>query len=221
MAKTGIQTRAPHDAYIRALFDGYADHYDRHLLVDLDYQGANLISRAVGQRLAAFAQPRVADLGCGTGLCGVLLRDRAAALVGIDLSAEMLQQAHARNLYDALHQCHIEVFLRTRPRRFELLVAADVLVYIGDLRPLLRAAADSLVPGGYFAFTTETCSSKRGYRLTRSGRYAHDPEQLRQLACQCGLQPVLLQSQPLRRQGHSSVQGNLVLLQRAADNRLT
>ena len=119
-----------------------------------------------------------ADLGCGTGQVGVLLRPSAHRLVGVDLSPGMLAKASQRGVYDELTDDELTAFLRARSNAFDLVVSADTLIYIGDLRPVFRAAAGALRNGGRFVFTLETGQNEeaeQGYALARSGRYVHDP----------------------------------------------
>jgi len=63
------------------------------------------------------------------------------------------------------------------PEAFDLIFAADSLIYVGDLGPLLAAAARALAPGGYFAFSLET-TKNAPYVLQSCGRFAHSPEAL-------------------------------------------
>ena len=101
----------------------------------------------------------ICDLGCGTGLVGVMFQDVASRLIGIDLSAEMLKGAEAKKLYEKLYQADMVEALRAMDRRFDLALAGDVVIYLGDLGPLCQAVHDALKPGGLFAFTTETHGS--------------------------------------------------------------
>lgn len=170
----GVEDRAADD-YVRQIFDGFAGVFDEKLAA-LDYRAPSLIAELVGDRLG---EPRgalaVADLGCGTGLCGPFLRPYARTLIGVDLSPRMLDKARERELYDDLLPCELTSFLEEEPARFDLLVAADTLVYFGALGPVLGAAARSLKKGGRFVFTLESWSGEdaEGFVLTPSGRYAH------------------------------------------------
>lgn len=204
--------RAPR-AYVRDLFDEYAGRYDRHLLHDLGYAAPNLVRVAVGERLAG-RKAAVADLGCGTGLCGPLFRPVAAQLVGVDLSPRMLAQARRRGIYDELVEGDLVVFLEGRPAGFDLLIAADVLVYIGDLGPLLRAAAAALRPGGLAALTVEAADTDGDYVLRRTGRYAHGGGYLAATAAEAGLAVLSSQRAVVRREGGEPVWGIVALLAR-------
>jgi predicted TPR repeat methyltransferase len=213
LAWLGRRPRRASPAYVRALFDDYAARFDTHLLHELAYAVPNRLRDLVEPHLADLPGRRLADLGCGTGLLAPLFRPVAASLEGVDLSPAMLARARARGLYDALHEADIARFLAVRPGRLDLLLAADVLVYLGDLAPLLAAAARSLAPGGLLACSLERHDGE-GWVLHRSGRYAHGAPYLEKAATGAGL--VLLELQPLtlRHEAGRPVEGYLALLQR-------
>jgi hypothetical protein len=123
------------DAYVSALFDAYAASFDEKLRGVLTYRAPEHVLEAVRQALGERRGLTVLDLGCGTGLAGVLLRPLALHLTGIDLSEGMLARARERAVYDALHVGEITAWLAASADRFELIVAADVLVYFGSSPP--------------------------------------------------------------------------------------
>lgn len=160
------------DAYLQAVFDSAALQFDRQLAA-LAYQGPQQVAQAVAA-WAGPAQLDVADIGCGTGLCGPLLRPWARRLVGCDVSAGMLAQARRRGGYDQLLQAEAVDFLQQRPAAFDLIVAADTLCYFGPLDRLFGAAAQALCAGGALIFTTEALhGDSEPFILQPSGRYAH------------------------------------------------
>jgi len=221
LARLGWKRRRAPRRYVRALFDCYARDFDRHLLHDLEYEGANLLSSALNDDLARHPRPieRALDLGCGTGICGVLLKPRVKWLAGVDLSQEMIRAAATRKAYDALYVADIEEFLRYQRSAFDLITAADVLVYFGDLRTLLASTARALIPEGVFIFTTEALA-EGDYLLLPTGRFGHHPGYVASTARDCGL---LVQSQDpvtLRRQADLPVAGHLHVLSKATDDRL-
>jgi predicted TPR repeat methyltransferase len=134
---------------------------------------------------------RVLDLGCGTGLCGRALRQHLAVghLEGIDLSATMARAAQDSGAYDAVTTGDMVQTLRSSPRRVDLVLAADVFIYLGDLQPVFEALRGVLVPGGWLCFSVETMSDAEttahpeGWCLRPSLRYAQSPAYLKQL-CQ-------------------------------------
>jgi len=160
------------DAYVENVFDSFAAHFDGQLAA-LGYQAPRLVAQALAACRPADAL-LLADLGCGTGLCGPLLRPFARQLVGCDLSTAMLVRARQRDCYDALFKVELEHFLRHEPASFDALVSADTLCYFGPLDSVCAAAAGALRPGGIFVFTVEALDDgHEPWRLQTSGRYAH------------------------------------------------
>jgi predicted TPR repeat methyltransferase len=117
----------------------------------------------------------LADLGCGTGLCGPLLRPWATSIVGCDISAGMLEKAKERGCYDALHHQELVAFMLERPQQFDLVVSADTLCYFGDLEAAIHAARACMKPGAALVFTVESLDEHKAvsFELQPNGRYAH------------------------------------------------
>jgi len=176
----------PPAAYVAALFDSYSDGFEEHLVQRLQYR----VPQTLIEPLAILGNTFSAalDLGCGTGLCGALLRPMCQRLVGVDLSAAMLAQAKGCALYDELHQTDVAAFMQSTPERFDLLIAADVFIYIGALETLFVAARRILLPGGCFAFSVEEASSDVDYELRQTSRYAQSERYLLNLAKQHGFE---------------------------------
>lgn len=215
LARLGVPTRRAPASYVRALFDDYAERFDEHLMVDLAYQAPNLVRSLVGQRLDG-QTPMIVDLGCGTGICGPLFSSLGGTLIGVDLSQEMLQRAAQRGIYQQLHQADLLVFLRHHQAAFDLAIAADVLVYLGDLRPFFAACHAALKPGGYIVFTVESTPGE-GWIIQRTGRYAHSRGYLYRLAEQYQLTPLEIRQAMLRTQRDTPVMGDAWLLQKPDD----
>jgi predicted TPR repeat methyltransferase len=214
-AKGVITAQAP-PAYVRATFDAFAQQFDRHLAGTLDYRIPEILDSAV-RELKPPAQMDILDLGCGTGLCGERLRDIARRLVGVDLAPKMLEIARGRGCYDELAQAEIGQFLSTSARAgFDLAVAADVLIYIGDLDQLMREVARVLRPGGWFAFSieqpSEACDT---YRLEPSGRYSHSLAYVKGRAGGYGLAERSRQDVVIRKHGGLALPGQLLVLQKS------
>ena len=172
-ATEGITPPRASDAYVENVFDAYADSFDASL-ERLHYRAPELVAAEV-ERL--FGAPRgalaVVDAGCGTGLCGPLLRPWAARLAGCDLSVGMLRRAKPRACYDLLHKAELGYYLATQPGAFDLVVSADTLCYFGDLHEVLEAAATALRPAGRIVFTVEAIDDGSALKLQPTGRYAH------------------------------------------------
>jgi predicted TPR repeat methyltransferase len=203
-------------AYVTDLFDHYAGSFDKALAA-LSYRAPTLIevqlARTLGPPVGAL---RVLDAGCGTGLCGRLVRPYARHLTGVDLSAGMVAKARDRGAYDDLEVAELSAFLMACTDTYDLIVSADTLVYFGDLMQVLTGAARTLVAGGWLAFSVERLdvSVSAGYRLNTSGRFSHSKDYLVQALATAGLRCVSLTEETLRMEGGQPVAGCVVLAQR-------
>jgi len=202
--------RAP-DEYVRSEFDRFADEFDSHLQV-LEYRAPELIAEALTAHRTPSATLRVLDAGCGTGLCGPLLRPFAAHLTGVDLSPRMVEKAHQRGCYDVLDVAELTAYIATRSGAYDLIVSADTLVYFGDLDPPVQAAARALLPDGVLAFTVERLADDASdFRLNPSGRYAHARSYVQRVLQASGLTPLVMEAAVLRRESGNPVDGYVVL----------
>jgi predicted TPR repeat methyltransferase len=216
LALTGgmpVPERAP-EAYVRQLFDDYADNFDHALVEKLDYRAPELLADALRRVLGDASGLDVLDAGCGTGLAAPVLKPRAKHLDGVDLSAAMVEKAAARGLYDRLDVAELVATLAARPQAYDLVVAADVLVYLGDLQPMMAAAGTALRPDGTFAFTVERADGDASYALGPKHRYAHAPRYIREVAEAGGFAVALLEDAVTRRDGAADVPGSVVVLRR-------
>jgi predicted TPR repeat methyltransferase len=192
-------------AYVAATFDQFADRFDHELRDRLSYRGPEQIAERLGR---LFGERRgsldVCDAGCGTGLLGPLLRPFARTLVGVDLSPRMLEKAGSRGVYDELWAAELTAYLESRPGSFDVVTAADVFVYIGDLRPVLAAMGAALRPGGAVFFSVER-ATEGTYDLQANARYAHSIEHVRAAAAEAGLREVSIEQEVLRKERLSPV----------------
>ncbi|TAN56950.1 MAG: tetratricopeptide repeat protein [Magnetospirillum sp.] len=205
--------RAP-DAYVRQLFDDYADTFDAALVGKLAYRAPALLASALSRTLGHCGDLDVLDIGCGTGLAAPTLRPLAARLDGVDLSPSMIEKARLRGLYDSLAVDEAEASLTARPDHYDLVAAADVLVYFGDLGPVMAAAHGALRPGGVFAFTVERAEDCSSYVLGAKNRYAHAPDYVRNRAEAAGFGVALLESAVTRQEAGADVPGLVVVLRK-------
>lgn len=203
----------PPRQYVRQLFDQYAEEFDAHLVDQLGYQGHRLlIDRLPPEAGTRFA--RALDLGCGTGLCGAHVRSRVDHLVGVDLAPAMVDKARQRAVYDALHVGDIHDFLATAQDPYELVLAADVFIYVGALERAFELLATRMRKGGWLAFTVEDAAPDQTVQLLPSLRYAHSPAYLQDLADRHGYDMVSSHEEAIRFDQQRPVHGRYVYLRR-------
>ena len=220
----GEATPAMTSAYIRRLFDQYAVRYDTSLTEKLAYRGPAILYEAVERVTHAAGQPfhfnSVLDLGCGTGLAGAAFRPVCGRLTGVDLSAAMVAEAAAKNLYDRLATADLVDFLENEAdgeTKYDLVIAADVFVYANELSPIFAAAARVTAPGGLFAFTAETHTGP-GVKLLPTLRYAHAELYLRDLLGAADFSVSHLAETSVRSEKGRPVESLVVVAQKAASS---
>jgi len=186
---------APPPSYVVQLFEAYARNFERHLVDILQYRAPEIVCEAVlelaGSRAADWS---VIDLGCGTGLCGPLIRRASRHLIGVDLSAAMLDKAREKSVYDELKLGDVAHVLGGYAGAFDLALCTDVMIYLGSLTPIFAAAARALKPGALFAFTTEIHPGA-GYVLDNTGRYLHSRGYVEEVAAAHGF--AILHFEPI------------------------
>ena len=204
------------DAFIEMTFDSFAGSFDAKL-AKLQYRAPDLVAAMVADSVAGSSKCLdVLDAGCGTGLCGPLVAPYARRLVGVDLSARMLDRARARNVYDELVKRELTAYLRESPGTFDVIVSADTLVYFGPLEEVVAAAANALCPGGRLVFTVEElrgASSGADYAIRSHGRYGHTREYLARVLSGANLRPEIVPAE-LRLEAGEPVQGLVVLAEK-------
>lgn len=201
--------RAPDD-YLVAYFDGFAETFELKLTGALGYrvpQDLYVLLAKMGRHFT-----NMLDLGCGTGLAAPFLRQLGAKLIGVDLSPRMLEKAAERQLYDRLVESEVGAFLTETKETFDLVMGADLLIYFGDLAPLLRSVASVLEPGGFFALSVETTTEADFVGLP-SGRFAHAASYIEALSS-ADFVLVERQETTIRLEANQPVAGALLVLQR-------
>jgi predicted TPR repeat methyltransferase len=213
----GRTLRCP-PSYMRRLFDAFSETYDRHMLETLNYH-AHLHLRDLANKVLTDKKTslRVLDLGSGTGLVGEVFKDlaRGGRLVGIDLSPKMNEMANKRGIYDELILGDLEPYLASPGAPYDLMLAADTMIYIGDLAPTFGGAAYRLDPGGYFIFAVEA-KDGAGWEKTAENRFAHSRSYMEEEAKRQGLEFVESVDCILRTQGHTPISGYAVALRKPA-----
>jgi predicted TPR repeat methyltransferase len=211
-AATGSDLPRAADDYIRAHFDAHAASFDSNLQ-QLGYHAPQRVAAALAHLATTAPVPCLLDAGCGTGLCGPLVRPRCARLTGVDLSPAMLAQAAARGCYDELVEAELVSFMRGRPEAFDAVICVDTLVYFGALEEPLATARTALRAAGLLIFTLEAGSG--GPRLQIHGRYTHSEAYVRQALARAGLEVLAITPEALREERQQPVAGLLVCARRA------
>jgi predicted TPR repeat methyltransferase len=201
------------EAYVTSLFDSYAHKFDTHLTQSLQYRGPKMLRLAVEKfcsqhnRLCKFNT--IIDLGCGTGLSGAEFAHMTSKLIGCDLSSQMVEQARRKNIY---HELLIEdAVICLNKYTADLVLAVDVLVYMGNLHPLFTCLKQSLASNGLFVFSTQHFMGE-GFKLGDDMRYAHSVAYLEQLAQTCGFKIETIQQASMRQDRGVDVAGLIVIL---------
>ncbi len=213
----GKNSDGPPPGYVSQLFDEYAARFDHDLVHRLGYRVPSLLADMLTVRLGpGRGEMVVVDLGCGTGLSGEILHPWAGHLTGVDLSANMVAEAGKKGCYDRLAVADVVSFLNQwAGPPIELLVAADVLAYMGNLEPLFGAASPRVPAGGMFCFSTER-GEGRDWQQRPSGRYSHDHAYIVRLARAHGWEILDSREAEIRREGDRWLVGGLYLLRRSA-----
>jgi predicted TPR repeat methyltransferase len=218
----GIPAPAMTETYVRRLFDQYAGRYDAALTEHLNYRGPAILTSAIEAAMRAAdgsSAPRpmhfaaMLDLGCGTGLGGAAFRPFVDRMVGVDLSPAMIAKAEAKGLYDRLVGAGLAAFLgeeAARGAKYQLVIAADVFVYVNDLAPVIAACARVLAPEGLLAFTVETHPDD-GATLLPTLRFAHGEASLRAALKEAGLTPLKIEQATVRAEKGEPVEGLVVV----------
>lgn len=201
------------DDYVERTFDAFASSFDEKLQ-RLHYRAPMQVAQALEDACGAPAATLdILDAGCGTGLCGPLVRAHARRLEGVDLSAQMLQRAECRRVYDQLNKAELGAFLAARPAAWDVVLSADTLCYFGELGPVLAAAHGALRRGGRLFFTVEAVRDEDAgppFVLQPNGRYAHTRDHVVAALVAAGFEAALPSAQVLRTEGGEPVAGWLV-----------
>ncbi|HED13497.1 MAG TPA: tetratricopeptide repeat protein [Gammaproteobacteria bacterium] len=206
------QPDTPPPEYVQGLFDDFAERFDHTLVNKLEYRIPQLIKAQVVLMLEGKGG-RMLDLGCGTGLCGEQLSDDVDKIIGIDLSPGMLEQARAREVYDQLLFTDIVEGMKQLSVHFDLIVAADVFIYVGDLLRVFEQCADKITNGGLFVFSVESAAQdEQDFVLRPSGRYAHSLAYIRGLVNRYGFREEVCKEVVIRKESGRDLPGYLIVL---------
>lgn len=217
-------------AYVATLFDQHAAAFEEILVGQLGYRAPERLAEMLRARAPGAEGLSLLDLGCGTGLVPAALGEMAGHRTGVDLSEEMLGEADARGLYDALYVGDAAGFLAAEPEEepdpedfagpWDLIAAADVLPYLGALEGLFAGVAANLAPGGRFLFSTETFADAadfagRGWAVGPHQRYHHAEAYVRDALAAAGLEVEAWEAAVIRTNDGRPEPGHLVIARKA------
>ena len=208
----GYTSKEPPKEYIKNLFDDFAERFDDSLIQKLGYKLPFLMKELIlklDPNKSKF--DKVIDLGCGTGLSGKELRDISNNLTGIDLSENMVAKARGLDVYDSLIVGDIVETLSTSTEKYDLFIALDVLIYIGDAKSIFNTVRNCCNKNAFFIFSVET-QAEDGYSLLKSARYAHSENYILNNTSD-GFKVVDSQDVRLRKEGNSWIDGKIFILQ--------
>ena len=220
---TGTNTERAPIQYVESVFDGYAEKFDTHLRQVLSYEAPEKLAALITQHSTPSAEKwKVLDLGCGTGLVGLAIAPFARQLVGVDLSGKMLEKARARNLYQRLERADLLAMMQgEKASSYDVIIAADVFIYLGKLDAVISEIKRLLCPGGVFAFSIEELVAlsneeagqgvQRKYQLENTGRYTQSANYMARLACANGFLLQEMSAAIIRVEHGKPVNGYLAL----------
>ena len=208
----GYTSKEPPKEYIKNLFDDFAERFDDSLVKKLDYKLPFLMKELIlklDPNKSKF--DKVIDLGCGTGLSGKGLRDISNNLAGIDLSENMVAKARELDVYDSLIVGDIVDTLNSSQEKYDLFIALDVLIYIGDVKSIFNAVRNCCNKNSFFIFSVET-QEEDGYSLLKTARYSHSESYILKTASD-GFKLIDSQEVNLRKEKEGWINGKIFILQ--------
>ncbi len=210
----GDEVKVAPSEYVSEVFDTYSTHYEQSLVSELHYDVPNKMRAHFNAQVnEGELFEHGIDLGCGTGLAALAFGDLCQYLTGIDLSKKMLLEAEKKETYNTLIAMDIVEFLQKKETMYSLILASDVFTYLGDLQPLFQEISCSAAENGYFCFSTETTSAE-DFKLRQTGRFAHSPSYILDLAEKTDWKVLLNTYENLRMEKNQWIKGAIYLLQK-------
>ncbi|UWF67518.1 MULTISPECIES: class I SAM-dependent methyltransferase [unclassified Brucella] len=218
MGRGAVPLKAP-DAYVATLFDQHAEMFDTILVDQLGYDVPLQLREMLLEMDDAFNAERMLDLGCGTGLSADALDDMAAHKTGVDISENMIEVAYEKGDYDALFVGEAVRFLEsTEEENWDLIVATDVLPYMGELERFFAGVAEHLNSGGHFGFSSETLDDNRlagrAFVVGDYQRFAHAQSYVRAMLDSHGMDCIRCEDITVRSEQGAPVPGHLYIARR-------
>ena len=211
-ALSGTTPKTAPREYVEELFDDYSEKFEDSLVNKLEYKTPKLIRNILIKSDSNKSLGSILDLGCGTGLFGLEIKDHCSKLEGIDLSNKMLSVAKQKNVYDTLSQSDIVEYLSSTPLDFDYYVALDVFIYVGDLSEIFRLIKSRNRKSGKLVFSTEH-SEVDGYHILESGRYSHSKTYIESLCKEFDYKIVHFSTADLRKEKGDFLTGGIYILE--------
>ena len=206
-------TKSPYD-YVQTVFDTYADNFDDHLTSKLQYKTPELIAEMVKKLYGTAGKYKILDLGCGTGLACHHLQGLSEYMVGVDLSPKMIKKAEERKIYDQLVVSGIDEYFDKYDYDPNIVISADVFVYIGDISNIFSAVSKSMQSNGIFIFSIESTDTDDSFMLKESGRFGHNDKYIQTLADKNNFRIVEALNTVLRTEAGKPINGQIFLLKK-------
>jgi predicted TPR repeat methyltransferase len=210
-ALTGETTATAPRAYVEGLFDNYAAKFENSLVDNLEYKIPKVIAEIIIKDSKFDLLGSIMDLGCGTGLFGMEIKQFCEHLEGVDLSQKMLEKAKGKDVYNKLIKQDIVTYLSNESLNFDYFISTDVFIYIGDLSDVFRLIKSRNKTGGKLAFSTEDYDGD-DFFLEQSGRYSHSKNYIDDLCEKFGYKLRHFETQALRKDNNKYISGGLYLL---------
>lgn len=208
----GVKQPKSSPAYVTHLFDNYAISYEKHMLDTLHYVLPYQLTQLLHQHPFTTNVSKALDLGCGTGLMGNAMKELSEHLTGVDLSPKMLSIASEKHVYDQLVESDLLTFLKETPDSYTLIIAADVLPYLGDLDRLFYWISQKLDQDGLFICSTEI-NENEPWVLQSNARFAHHEGYIKSLCEQHHLNITHQETCIARTQEENPVRVNIFKIQ--------
>ncbi|MBU1418702.1 MAG: tetratricopeptide repeat protein [Proteobacteria bacterium] len=171
--------------YVEAVFDNYAQDFEHSLVEQLSYKTPLTLWERYCVLFPQDQRKLCLDLGCGTGLAGEQFSPYCRRIIGVDISKEMLTVAEEKNLYDDLIKSDITKYLSETRHSPDMIVAADVFTYLGNLETVFQKCFLVAEQGGLFLFSVEDSDNNK-FEIKETGRFGHSPDYIRDLSQKTG-----------------------------------
>ena len=203
--------------YVKNLYDRAAGVFEDNLLGHLDYKGPEVMWKLLQQHCPDQRFENVIDLGCGTGLMGVKIRDICGTLKGMDLSDSMVEEAKKKKVYDELHVASLTDYLENDGNTYDMITCVDVFIYIKDLEAAFEEISKHLKTGAIFAYSLEKLDDKHDDDIwvdPKTHRHKHKQSYVRMLADKYGLEEIVMHEEALRLEHGKPVPSSCVIVRK-------